>query len=552
MPLAAVLTLSVLVHASDDVTTVKKAVERSSLNQAGTRPFHLKAIIAPSLERDKGSGRTGEVEIWWASPTQWKREVRSPEFHQIAIFNTGQESQKNEGDYFPEWLRESAVALINPAPSLNDVLEQVKSAEVKKLMGSTYFSWIMTSTDGTVQSGMGAGISITDSTGLIFYGGGLGWGGLYKDYKSFHGRMVGRTVSSGSPEATAKITTLEDLKDIPSGFFDVASGSDETLIHTAVVEETSLRKNLQPRESAVWPPLKDGPLEGAATTKITVDRTGKVREIGTIVANNPAVDDAARSHAAAMQFKPYLENGVPVQVVARITLPFKTTRPAGMETFESAQTYFERGRHLSFPAAGASAPYLFRAEFQAKTHAETVETGQYVDTWISDSEWRREASIGNSRYVRTRHGENRYQLSEGPDAGLLQIVLREMEPIPAIDTFVESDWKIKRDMLEGTKTVRVLAGYESPERTLDQKARGYWFDETGKLLKTYFNGLETRRSEFEDFRGMQISHQIKVLRDGKVAMLIHVTQIASTETMTPGAFELPGHEWDHAFTSEAR
>jgi hypothetical protein len=553
MLLAAALALSMPGHASDDVTTVKKAVERSTLNQAGTQPFHLKATIAPSLERDKGSGRTGEVEIWWASPTQWKREVRSPEFHQVAIFNNGQESQKNEGDYFPEWLREISVALIDPVPSLNDVLEQVKDADVKKLMGSTYFSWTMTSTDGTVQSSMGAGISITDSTGLIFYGGGLEWGGLYKDYKNFHGRMVGRTVSSGSPEVTAKITTLEDLKEIPAGFFDVASGNAyEALIHTAVVEETSLRKNLLPMEAMVWPPLKDGPLEGAATTKITIDRKGKVREIGTIVANNSAVDDVARAYAAAMQFKPYLENGAPVQVVARITLPFKTTRPAGMESFESAQTYFERGRRLCFPAAGTSTPYLLRAEFQAKTHAGTVETGQYVDTWLSDSEWRREASIGNSRYVRTRHGEKRYQLAEGPDAGLLQIVLREMEPIPAIDTFVESDWKIKRDALEGTKTVRVLAGYESPEGTLDQKARGYWFDENGKLLKTYFNGVETRRSEFEDFRGIQISHEIQVLRDGKVAMLIHVPQIAPAETILPGTFQLPGHEWARAFTSEAR
>jgi hypothetical protein len=32
--------------------------------------------------------------------------------------------------------------------------------------------------------------------------------------------MVARTVSVGSPEVTAKVTTLEDLRDVPPGFFD--------------------------------------------------------------------------------------------------------------------------------------------------------------------------------------------------------------------------------------------------------------------------------------------------------------------------------------------
>jgi hypothetical protein len=76
------------------------------------------------------------------------------------------------------------------------------------MAGSTYFSWTMMSTDGKVEKGMGASLAVTEKTGLLFYGGGLGWGGLYKDYQNFHGRMVAQTVSVGSPEVTAKVTTL--------------------------------------------------------------------------------------------------------------------------------------------------------------------------------------------------------------------------------------------------------------------------------------------------------------------------------------------------------
>lgn len=539
-------------RADDSEKLIKKAVERSTLNQAGTKPFHLRAVLAPSFERDRGSNRTGDVEIWWASPAQWRREVRSAEFHQIAIVNGGREWQKNEGEYFPEWLREISTALIEPVPLLNEVLKQVKEAEVKRLMGGTYFSWTMMSTDGKVEKGMGAGLAVKDTTGLLLYGGGLGWGGSYKDHKNFHGRMVAQTVSVGSPEVTAKVTTLEDLRDILPGLFDAeATGGDVSLLRTAEVEETLLRKNLLPMEPVEWPALKDGPLEGAITTKIVVDRTGKVRELGSILSDNPGLSEAAGKTIGSMQFKPYLQDGMAVQVVSRITMPFKTVRPAGVETFDSAHNYFERGRHVSFPAAGKA--YILHATFQVKVAAGTIENGTYVDTWKSDDEWRREATIGKSRFIRARHGEKRYLLSEGPDAGVLRVVLKAMEPIPAIDTLVESDWRMKWDTVGGVKTFRVLAGYESADGTLDpEQARGYWFDESGKLVKTYFRGIETQRIDFKDFGDVAIAREIRVLHDHQLGMLIRVTEVSAAATIPEDIFDLRGHEWKRAFTDEVR
>jgi hypothetical protein len=155
--------------------------------------------------------------------------------------------------------------------------------------------------------------------------------------------------------------------------------------------------------------------------------------------------------------------------------------------------------------------------------------------------------------VRSRNGEKTYQFAEGEDAGILRFVLRTLEPIPAIDTFTESDWRIKRDTVDGVRTVRVLAGYESPEGNLDpEQARGYWFDDTGLLLKTYFKGIETRRSEFVDFAGVKIAHRVDVRKDGVLAMRISVTEVLPAGS-TPGrTFEVHGHEWTRAFTDEVR
>jgi TonB family protein len=332
--LLAALLFALPIHArsEDDSARVRKAVERSTLDQPGTKPFHLKAVLAPTLARDRDSGRTGEIEIWWQSPTRFRREVRSPEFHQIEIVDGEHRWQKNEGDYFPDWLRQTAVALVRPIPYLDEVLKMVEESDVKKLMGSTYYEWSVMSTDGNVQKGIGATVALTDSTGLLFYCGAPGWGAIYHDYKKFHDRTVGRTVGAGSPEVTARIVTLEDLKDVPAEFFNAqATGADANPIETVIVDELSLRKQLLQPSPITWPAVQNGPQQGVLTTEVVVDREGKVREIGTIVSDNSALADAARKAISTMRFTPYLVNGKPVQVNSRITMSFKTARPGGRE-----------------------------------------------------------------------------------------------------------------------------------------------------------------------------------------------------------------------------
>jgi len=551
--LAAVTVFPTVGLAENLAKDVKKAVERSTLDQPGTKAFHLKATLAPSFERDKESGRTGEVEIWWESPTRWKRDVRSPGFHQIEIVDGSHDWQKNEGDYFPQWLQQTALELIRPVPPLNEVLDQAQRAEVRRIGPMTHLSWTTPSGTSEVHNILRSSVALQNSTGLLLYAGGIGWGAEFKDYADFHGRLVARTVNVGSPQATAKVTTLEDLG-VPADFFDTTGkDGDSHPLRTVLIDETSLRNNLLPIEPVSWPPLQDGPLEGNVTSQIVVDLNGKVRQIGTLVSENSGVNEAGGQAIAAMRFKPFLVDGIPVQVMSQVTVPFKTMRPVGSEPFDSAHNYFEHGRHVSFPAFGNGTAYVLRAEFEAKTRDGTIAKGQYEDTWLSNTQWRREVSFANSRYVRSRNGDKTYQFADGEDAGLLRFVMTIMEPIPAIDTFVESDWRINRDTVNGVRTVRVLAGYESPEGKLDpEQARGYWFDDTGLLIKTYFNGIETDRSEFEDFAGVKIAHRIDVLKDGNHGMRIRITEVSPAGSVPSKTFEVKGHEWTRAFTAEAR
>jgi hypothetical protein len=411
LPLVLVLTISLgSASAQNEFARLTAAVQRSTLNQPSTHPFHLKATLALRYERDDQSGRIGSVEIWWLSPTHYRREVRSPVFHQVEIVDGAQRWQHNDGDYLPEWLRVIANKLVEPVPA--EVLSRAKSAETRHLMGTTYFQWADLSSDGAVQKGMGASLDLNDSTGLLRLS-----GNGSEEYKNFYGLMVARVVTAGSPEVKATVDVLEDLPPVPKGFLDAAQpGGDAHPIQTIELDEVTLRRNLNESAPPVWPALRDGPLEGILTARIVVDRIGHVRDCSGPISDNPGVNEAAGKYICGLTFRPVLVGGEPVQVVSRFTMPFNTMRPAGTESFESARSYFERGRKAGFPATGAI-PYLLRGEFQTKGSSGAIETGRYEDTFVDEQHWRREAWFGASHAVRSRNSDKRYRIEEGPQAG---------------------------------------------------------------------------------------------------------------------------------------
>jgi len=530
---------------------IKKAVERITLDQNGTPSFHLKAVLAPSYDRDKDSGRTGEVEIWWASHDRWRREVQCPTFHQIQILNGGREWQKNDGDYFPEWLREMAVELVNPVPNLSEVLEHVKTAEVGRMFNQVNISWITNTGTADAHNIIRSGFAL-NSDGQLSYGYGFGWGGDFKDYRKFHDRTVAHKISWQTPEVTATITTLEDLGQVPDSFFDSsASGADPQPLNTVLLDEPTFRKNLLPTDSVTWPTVDNGPFQGNVTTILVVDREGRVRDIDGIVSENGAMNAIGKEAVSKMRFRPFMADGVPVQAISQFTLPFKTGRPAGSENFGSAESYFEHGRVVEFPAAAKKTPYVLNAEFQY-VNTGNVQTGRYQDTWLTENQWLRKAEGSGSFCERSANDEKRYRYTAGPLAGLMCLVLKILEPIPAIDTFTESDWRIGSDTIGGARTIRLLAGPQDATGNLEAQSRGYWFDSSGLLLKTYFSGIETRRSDFQDFNGVRVAHRIEVFKDSRLAMKVTITDVSSTPSVTPEKFKLKGHEWQRKFTDEVR
>ena len=221
------------------------------------------------------------------------------------------------------------------------------------------------------------------------------------------------------------------------------------------------------------------------------------------------------------------------------------THPAVKREFEPALSYFERGRVVGFPSATPGSHYLLKATFQIPTPSHGLATGRYEDTFVDATHWRREAWVGTSHLVRSRDADKRYAEADVPDAAVLYMVLRVLEPIPAPDTFDSSVWSIRHDTVGDVATTRLAYGPETADGDLvPGQSQGFWFDSSGRLLRAFTGGVDVLRSDFTNYNGAQIA-QTSVVRvsSGGVAMRVNVSSVAQLTSSPPEwTFVIANHE----------
>ncbi len=330
------------------------AAKRSTLDQAGTPPFHLKATIVDLMKHLPEYD--GTMEMWWVSPTQWRREVKlnSGAFAQVLIHN-GTQVQEQDTDplcgakaqcaYFPDWMRNLVDETTNPIPRY----DQLKNATPREIVqpgggranSSVVLRWPVNGIDPT--RFIHASFAFSGDTGLLLYGGDLDWDFHYRDYAPFHDMQIARWISAGPPEISVKIDSLEDLGTPDKKMFAIAKATPaKEQIKTVIVPEAEMRKLLVNGPAPVWPDLPAPPpgrngaparnyaATGTMIMGIVVDRQGQVREVYKYEGDNRALEAAADEQIAKWKFKPYMVNGAPVQVLSTLTFPFtvKIAAPA--------------------------------------------------------------------------------------------------------------------------------------------------------------------------------------------------------------------------------
>jgi len=290
-------------------------VVQATLTEPDGTPFYLQAVIT---ERGDPNERI-DIEMSWVSPNKWKRTIHSQEFSQTLIVNGKKVYEQDSDDYLPLGIQVLATAMVDPRPIINAVRpgDLVRS----KANGASDES-------GRVCFSATGKMCTVGRYGLAEFVGVPGRSVEFMDYEKFEGKRVARRLTyriDPGDSLLLRVMTLGQLKSPDEAQFSIAEPTpQESQIRSVIVPEGELRDlALQPTE-IVWPQVLDGNTTGETSYYLSVDRSGRVREVLPLSVAIERADDSARRQIMQWKFKPVTRDGVAVQAEAVLNFHFNT------------------------------------------------------------------------------------------------------------------------------------------------------------------------------------------------------------------------------------
>ena len=295
-----------------------RALKSSSLTFSG-KPFH--AVMNISSDAKEYSGL---VEVWWISETKYRLVVSSPQFSQEKIVNGGRVFEKDSGDYYPRWLENFVLAILDPVPVAKNFHGLGGAVMLAPNMGgclrrddrpggiTDQITWGMVCFKGTepvISSVLTTNVSIE-----------------YTDWKGFGKKKIARTYKTdvlAFQPVTGHLTTLEEWKEPNDPMFSIAAetppGDRIATEFVSTLKEESMVEHVPVIQ---WPSVREGKTEGYMIVYARTDRTGQVRETAKHNSDQPGLESFGMEQALKYKFKPLIVNGVAEQMEMPLVLHF--------------------------------------------------------------------------------------------------------------------------------------------------------------------------------------------------------------------------------------
>jgi len=309
---------------------VDKALKKTLLTGENARPFHIRMVV--SEPENPQSPYQGTVEEWWVSADQWRREVTAKSgMRQTIVVSDGKKTEKDEGDYFPLWLRRFVDAVFDPLPD----------AAAWRNAGVTIGQITMpngakSDPCARAESKIGTGDRATaafsnvcfDSEGRFKFVGSPRFAMEFHDYHGFGKKQAARQYI-GDPEPGTKlvgnVTVLEDCAKAttPSTFSPICANDDR--FRSVSVSPSQLERLTADAIPVTWPPVRSGNLRGRLAMYLSIDSEGQVREAWPLNSDNAGLEDPARDQVMKWRVKPPKDEvGNPVQIDGGLGFSFET------------------------------------------------------------------------------------------------------------------------------------------------------------------------------------------------------------------------------------
>ena len=309
---------------------IDKAIAKSALTGPDARPFHIRINV--SEPENPQSPYQGTIEEWWQSADQWRREVTDKEgMHQTIVVTGGQKTEKDEGDYFPLWMRSFVTGAFDLVP------ETAQWKTSGATINQTFFgNGLQTEACTRLKSQIGTGDRATDAFFVLCFD---GEGKLksivtprysmeFGDYRGWGKKKVVHELSDDPESGThlvGKVVQLEDLSKVATGTLFTPLGSNDSRFRSVEVRPAQLEQWTASDPPVRWPPVKSGNTSGKLAMYISIDSEGQVREAWPLNSDNAGLEDPAREQVRKWKIKPPLDpDGNPLQVDGGLGFSFQT------------------------------------------------------------------------------------------------------------------------------------------------------------------------------------------------------------------------------------
>lgn len=291
------------------------SVVQPVLVEPGAPPLHMSATITERADFNEHI----DLELYWASPTKWKRTITSQNFSQTLIVNGDKVFEQDSDDYFPIGLQALATALVDPSPALQawkpgDLL-------ITKANGAADESGKVCFNAQKTMCGMSRfGLMETVGVPGLFF--------TFSDYRPFNKERVARLVVykiDQGDSLQARVTELSQMASVDEKLFAVGQPTPkEKQLRVETLSQSQLEDEaLQPMD-IIWPQVLDGHTTGKTSYLVSIDRTGQVRDVLPLDVAIERANDSAIRQIRRWKFKPALQDGVPVQMEAVLQFEFNT------------------------------------------------------------------------------------------------------------------------------------------------------------------------------------------------------------------------------------
>jgi len=314
----------------------------------GGTPFYLQAVITEPSDPNEHI----DVEMFWVAQDKWRRTIKSQEFSQTLIVNHDKVFEQDSADYMPLAIQVLITAMVDPHPIVNALRTgdyvvtkaNGKADESGRVCFDNASKMCAISPNGLTESLRGAGRSVT-----------------FTKYEKFKGKRVARllvyTLDHGD-SYRARIMTLGEYANKDDSQFAVPEPtSADKQIHSEVLSETDLRAlSAQPVE-IIWPQvLEDQKTTGTTSYYLSLDRTGRVREVLPLTVSIERADDSARRQLMHWKFNPPTKEGIPVQAEGILTFNYDTRAygPKAILTDDQARKLASAIVEPEFPSGSPS------------------------------------------------------------------------------------------------------------------------------------------------------------------------------------------------------